>query len=133
MLWCCAGPGEQQWAHLESKRPHTHDVRALAVVHVAGQEPLLASAGNDTQILVSHVLRFQQVHPLLTLSLASVPFADCWIQVEVFLLPVWAFSMARLRCKLACQGLDSKRVASTIVRESICRRCCAVFEIASMS
>ncbi|KAK9835700.1 hypothetical protein WJX74_006180 [Apatococcus lobatus] len=59
-----SGSSEQQWAHLESKRPHTHDVRALAVVHVAGEEPLLASAGNDTQILVSCVLRFQQEHPI---------------------------------------------------------------------
>ena len=56
-----AGSGEQQWAYLDSKRPHTHDVRALAVIHAAGEEPLLASAGNDTQILVSRVTCFQQV------------------------------------------------------------------------
>ncbi|KAK9855784.1 hypothetical protein WJX84_010494 [Apatococcus fuscideae] len=59
-----SGKREQRWAHLESKRPHTHDVRALAVLHVPGHHPLLASAGNDAQILVSRIPRFQQEHPI---------------------------------------------------------------------
>jgi U3 small nucleolar RNA-associated protein 4 len=49
--------GAAQWAYLDSKRPHTHDVRALALVAREGEEPLLVSAGNDTQLVLYNVPR----------------------------------------------------------------------------
>lgn len=50
--------GAAQWAYLDSKRPHTHDVRALAVLAREGEEPLMVSAGNDTQLVLYNVARW---------------------------------------------------------------------------
>ena len=44
----------------EAKRPHTHDVRALAVGACSGSEPVLVSAGVDAQLLAHSVPRFAQ-------------------------------------------------------------------------
>lgn len=58
--WCASGKPER-WVHAESKRPHSHDVRALTVAAVPGLDPVLISAGNDAQILVHSVPRYTQV------------------------------------------------------------------------
>ncbi len=47
--------------HSQSKRPHTHDVRALCVVSVPDEDPVLVSGGNDAQLLVHSVPRYTQV------------------------------------------------------------------------
>lgn len=52
--------GSQRWAFLEARRPHTHDVRAAAVVTPPGSDPLLVTAGHDSVLLVHSVPRFQQ-------------------------------------------------------------------------
>lgn len=53
--------GSQRWAFLEARRPHTHDVRAAAVVTPPGSDPLLVTAGHDSVLLVHSVPRFQKV------------------------------------------------------------------------
>ncbi|KAK9825655.1 hypothetical protein WJX81_005809 [Elliptochloris bilobata] len=56
--------GSQRWAFLEARRPHTHDVRAAAVVSPPGAEPLLVTGGHDAVLIVHSVPRFQQEHPV---------------------------------------------------------------------
>ena len=47
--------------HSQSKRPHTHDVRALCVVWLPNEDPVLVSGGNDAQLLVHSIPRYTQV------------------------------------------------------------------------
>jgi U3 small nucleolar RNA-associated protein 4 len=58
------GGGAQEWAFLSSKRPHTHDVRAMCVTRGrhAGA-PALWTGGNDTLLLLHPVARFLMEHP----------------------------------------------------------------------
>lgn len=56
------GKGMTSWVFRGFKRPHTHDVRALALVPVA-QEPLLLSAGNDARVVAHSVPHFFERHP----------------------------------------------------------------------
>ncbi|GAB4822285.1 hypothetical protein N2152v2_009331 [Parachlorella kessleri] len=59
------GEGPPQWTYLSSKRLHTHDVRAMCVLHGKHTaEPLLLTGGNDTQLLAHSVRRFLKEHPL---------------------------------------------------------------------
>ena len=54
---------ELPWAHLSSKRPHSHDVRAMAVAggrHLP-EGPRLYTGSNDTQLLSHSVELFQKV------------------------------------------------------------------------
>lgn len=54
---------EQPWAYLSSKRPHSHDVRAVAVAggrHLA-EGPRLYTGSNDTQLLCHSVEGFLKV------------------------------------------------------------------------
>jgi hypothetical protein len=63
----CAGPAGR-WVDLDAKRPHTHDVRTLAVVSLPDEEPLLLSGGNDAQLLAHSVPRFLRVRLSVCLS-----------------------------------------------------------------
>ena len=58
-------PGSKpEWTFLSSKRPHTHDVRAMCIA--AGKAcptPLLFTGGNDTVLLGHSVSRFLKEHP----------------------------------------------------------------------
>ncbi|CAL5222772.1 g5185 [Coccomyxa viridis] len=54
----------ERWVHSQSKRPHTHDVRALCVVSVPDEDPVLVSGGNDAQLLVHSVPRYTQESPV---------------------------------------------------------------------
>ncbi len=51
------------WAHLSSKRPHTHDVRALCVASgkALPEGARLISGGNDTQLFMHSVEHFLKV------------------------------------------------------------------------
>ena len=51
----------EQWVHSQSKRPHSHDVRALCVACLPDQDPVLVSGGNDAQLLVHSIPRYTQV------------------------------------------------------------------------
>lgn len=66
--------------HGESKRPHTHDVRTLAVASTSGAEPVLISAGNDAQILAHSVPRFVQACSVASQSLSchALGCTDAW-------------------------------------------------------
>lgn len=61
------GHGRQQsiqWVYTHHKRPHTHDVRAMDVVHVEGGPGVLVSGGADAQLLVYPASSsFLSVHP----------------------------------------------------------------------
>lgn len=39
------------WTYIDTKRPHTHDVRMLVLVQRSGAPPLLLSGGNDAQLI----------------------------------------------------------------------------------
>ncbi len=39
------------WTYIDSKRPHTHDVRTLVLVQRRAAQPLLLSGGNDAQLI----------------------------------------------------------------------------------
>ena len=52
---------EPRWEYLQSKRPHTHDVRVLTVFSPSGGDAFLLSGGNDTQMLLHSVPRFTLV------------------------------------------------------------------------
>lgn len=69
------GGKDVPWAYLSSKRPHTHDVRALCV---AGGKALpegarLFSGGNDTQLFAHSVEHFLKVG----MNPSSAPPFDC--------------------------------------------------------
>lgn len=65
--------GTTTWAYLEYKAPHTHDVRALAMLPARGagagegegegEEALLLSGGNDGQLIMYPAERFTKVGP----------------------------------------------------------------------
>ena len=59
--------GVARWEYIDSKRPHTHDVRALTVVGGVDAEPLLVSGGNDAQLFAYSVRAFTKVPPKLEL------------------------------------------------------------------
>ena len=50
-----------QWEYLESKRPHSHDVRALAVATAYQQGPVLISGGNDARLFAYRMAKFTKV------------------------------------------------------------------------
>ena len=51
-----------RWEYLESKRPHTHDVRTLCVVTPANPKvPVLVSGGQDAQLFAYKIPQFTKV------------------------------------------------------------------------
>ncbi|KAH7616913.1 putative WD repeat-containing protein PCN [Nannochloris sp. 'desiccata'] len=62
---------KSEWVYLSSKRPHTHDVRAMCVASspqssstISGDHTaLLFTGGNDTLLLAHSVARFLKEHP----------------------------------------------------------------------
>ena len=63
------GSGKQlPWAYLSSKRPHSHDVRAMCVAagkHLS-EGPRLFTGSNDTQLLSHSVPQYLKVRPVLS-------------------------------------------------------------------
>lgn len=51
-----------RWVYADTRRPHTHDVRAMLTVTPPGAEPLLLTGGNDAQLFAFSVPHFQTVH-----------------------------------------------------------------------
>ena len=51
----------EKWLYLDTRRPHTHDVRAMLVLNAAGTDPLLLTGANDAQLFAYSVSRFQTV------------------------------------------------------------------------
>ena len=51
----------EKWGYLDTRRPHTHDVRAMLVLNPADTDPLLLTGGNDTQLFAYSVPHFQTV------------------------------------------------------------------------
>lgn len=49
---------------MESKRPHSHDVRCLAVVSSPSSGPLLISGGNDAQLFAYRIPAFTKALPM---------------------------------------------------------------------
>lgn len=65
--------GLPRWLFVDAKRPHTHDVRVLLMLAPDGQQPLMLSAGNDTQLVVQKVNRFTQEHPTRICRVPQAP------------------------------------------------------------
>ena len=63
-----------RWTFTGAKRPHTHDVRALAMAAAApsngkgGGDAILLSGGNDTQLLAYPAASFRKRHPVRVVS-----------------------------------------------------------------
>jgi len=69
------GARKQEWVYLSSKRPHTHDVRAMCIAsspqssntsrdrNAIASTALLFTGGNDTLLLAHSVPRFLKEHP----------------------------------------------------------------------
>lgn len=53
----------EKWLYLDTRRPHTHDVRAMLVLNPAGADSLLLTGANDAQLFAYSVFRFQTVSP----------------------------------------------------------------------
>ncbi len=56
--------GVDCWTYLDRKAPHTHDVRALALLERLEAAPLLLSAGNDGCVVLYPAGRFLAEHPI---------------------------------------------------------------------
>ncbi|KAK9820486.1 hypothetical protein WJX72_010807 [[Myrmecia] bisecta] len=55
--------GIDRWVFIDCKRPHTHDVRAMAVIpQPDADSPLLLTGGNDSQLFAYSVSRFTKEH-----------------------------------------------------------------------
>lgn len=61
--------GYNQWAFTSSKRPHTHDVKALAIAAPSSSDDgILLSAGNDAQLIAYNAESFRKHHPVRVVS-----------------------------------------------------------------
>ena len=62
--------GYNQWTYTTSKRPHTHDVRALAMLTTGAddEDGILISGGNDAQLLAYNAGSFRKQHPVRVVS-----------------------------------------------------------------
>lgn len=62
---CVLRLGVSEWAYVDCKRPHTHDVRALALVAAPDRPTLIISGGNDTLLVACSVDRFVKARYIL--------------------------------------------------------------------
>ena len=51
----------EKWVYLDTRRPHTHDVRAMLVLNPADADSLLLTGANDAQLFAYSVQHFQTV------------------------------------------------------------------------
>ena len=57
-------PGQASaWVYLDTRRPHTHDVRAMLVTTPPGGGPLLLTGSTDTHLIACAASRFGKVGP----------------------------------------------------------------------
>ena len=54
----------EKWVYLDTRRPHTHDVRAMLVLNPADADSLLLTGANDAQLFAYSVQHFQTVSVL---------------------------------------------------------------------
>jgi U3 small nucleolar RNA-associated protein 4 len=72
----------QEWVYLSSKRPHTHDVRAMCVTPSSSSSALLFTGGNDTLLLAHSVPRFLKEHPKKVNSCPQRPIIQAAATVD---------------------------------------------------
>lgn len=60
----CTGAEPGSWTYIDTKRPHTHDVRMLLLVQRPAASPLLLSGGNDAQLIAYDANAFLKVRAL---------------------------------------------------------------------
>lgn len=65
--------GPEFWEYQDLKRPHTHDVRMLLTLPMAGEAPLLLSGGHDAQLLAHSANEFMKHHPTRVCALPQRP------------------------------------------------------------
>ncbi len=61
------GETPEKWVYLDTRRPHTHDVRAMVILTPPGADPLLLTGANDAQLFAYSVPHFQTVSSPLPL------------------------------------------------------------------
>jgi hypothetical protein len=106
-----AGAGCPRWTYLSSKRLHTHDVRAMCVVHGRHHpEPALLTGGNDTQLLAHSVGRFLKVSLPLTLALQLL--SEIYVVPSLLAHAVGRFLKGSLHLLLYCKIWVSYVVSS---------------------
>ena len=93
----------ERWVHSQSKRPHSHDVRALCVACLPGQDPVLVSGGNDAQLLVHSVPRYTQVGslPMSLYSRGPCSYCMAWTLFALSLLHTMTGTIKQSCCQEA--------------------------------
>ena len=107
--------GYNKWTYTSSKRPHTHDVRALAMAASPEGDGILISAGNDAQLLAYPAETFRKHHPIRVVSVPQrTPISTSsagGLEPPVLLvehsrhLDVWRIGESRGRAEQAKEGL----------------------------
>ena len=107
--------GYNKWAYTSSKRPHTHDVRALAMATSPNGDGILVSAGNDAQLLAYPAETFRKHHPIRVVSVpqrtpistsnAGGPEPPVLLVEHARHLDVWRIGESRGRAEQAKEGL----------------------------
>ena len=73
----------EKWLYLDTRRPHTHDVRAMLVLNPAATDPLLLTGANDAQLFAYSVSRFQTVISLLVHPLPPLrPLCHAYLMLD---------------------------------------------------
>jgi len=106
--------GYNQWVYTASKRPHTHDVRALAMAVSPSGDGILISAGNDAQLLAYPAETFRKHHPIRVVSVpqrtpistssAGGPTPPLLLAEHNQYLDVWRLGESRGRAEQAKEG-----------------------------
>lgn len=77
-----AGGAPEKWVYLDTRRPHTHDVRAMLVVKPPASDALLLTGGNDAQLFAFSVPHFQTVSTILLLLRLKIGIvSDCGVTI----------------------------------------------------
>lgn len=63
----------EKWVYLDTRRPHTHDVRAMLVLTPPDADPLLLTGANDAQLFAYSVRSFQTRHPVRVCKVPQRP------------------------------------------------------------
>lgn len=74
-----------RWIYADTRRPHTHDVRAMLTVTPPGADPLLLTGGDDAQLIAFSVPHFQTVGPpwKTVWAVACCLWTHFWLDVIV--------------------------------------------------
>lgn len=90
----------EKWLYLDTRRPHTHDVRAMLVLNPVGADALLVTGANDAQLFAYSVPRFQTSHPVRVCKVPQRPGLHLAAPSEDSLQPVALLAVQPLHVDL---------------------------------